>query len=338
MTELLGVIVILFAVNVLFVVVVIFLRIRSNYRARRLTQIESVWDPVIVGVVISDDQDVPPIPENEARHVLEIAGRFARRLRGPDREKVQKFAAPIVGLLEERLTSGSQDSRAAAVELLGLLAPNSYSASIVAALNDPSPRVSLVAARALLHPDTTNHTPAVLRQLHRYSTWSPSLVSSMLEQAGSGALPDLRRYLGDAKNATWARAVVAGALQRLSDPQSAAVAADALESDDPELAVACLRLIGTVGSSLQADAVRRLAQHPVFFVRSETAAVLGHIGDDSDIEAIASMAGSDVPWESIHAVRALLDLGQHSMLEGLSAGHGQGADSAREALQEVGMT
>jgi HEAT repeat protein len=338
MTGLVAVVGALLIVNVLFAVTVVLLRVRSNFRAKRFGRIESVWDPVIIGVVSGDDRPVPPIRESDVDHVLQISGRFARRLRGPDREKVQAFAAPIVGRLIGDLSARSAETRAAAVELLGVLALDTHDAFIVDALDDPSQRVSLVAARALLQPEGSEHMFAVLDQLHRYSTWSPSLIASMLAHAGTGALPELRDYLGDASRPTAARAVVAGALRLLHDPQGADIAAGLLDSGDPELVVASLRLIDTVGSSPHADAVRRLIDHDAFFVRSEVATVLGHIGDVSDVEAIARMATLGSPWVAIRSARALLDLGQLATLEDLSRGEGLAADSAREVLEEARAT
>ncbi len=337
MTGLLAVVGLLLVLNLLFAAGVVLLRIRSDYRARRFTRIENTWDPIVVGVVSGADQDVPSIPDAEAEHILQIAGRFARRLRGPDRDKVQAFAAPVVGLLHRDLTSRSPETRAAAVELLGVLALESYGDSIVNALGDPSPRVSLVAARALLQPESSRHVPAVLEQIHRYATWSPSLMSSMLAQAGTDAVVDLRLYLADTERPSQARAVVAGALRLLRDPLSAQVAADSLGSHDPELVVACLRLLETVGSSTQAEAVRGLVDHPAFFVRSEAVTVLGRIGDARDVETVAAMAEWDSPWVAIRSARALLDLGERSLLEELAAGSGLGADSAREVLQGAGL-
>jgi len=337
MTGLVTAVVFLLAVNMFFAVTVIFLRARNNLRARRFREIEAVWDPVLIGVVSGNGRDVPPIPDHDAKHVLEISGRFARRLRGPDLERVQAFAAPIVGLLDDDLAARSPETRAAAVELLGVLALDSHVTSIAAALDDPSSRVSLVAARALLHPESSEYMSSVLRHLHRYAEWSPSLMSSMLAQAGQAVLPELRHFLGDPAQPAQARAVVAGALQILRDPQSATIATYALWSHDPELVVACLRLIETVGSSPQADPVRSLVTHPAFFVRSEAATVLGRIGDSSDIETILLMTESDSPWVAIRSARALLDLGQRDILETLSAGHGLGAQSAREALDEAGL-
>ncbi len=334
MTGLVAVVAALLAVNVGSAIVVILLRIRNNLRAGRFGRIEAHWEPVIIGIISGSDEPVPPVPDEEVRHVLVIAGRFSRRVRGPDREKVQEFAAPLVAALLPDLGARSPEKRASAVELLSVLALDEHANRIVSALDDPSPRVSLVAARALSHPNHPQHTAAVLNRLHRYSNWSSSLISSMLAQVGTGALEDLRNYFQDETRPTQARAVVAGALRLLRDPRGAEIAAEALDSDDLELVVACLRLIDGVGSAKQADAVRGLISHPVFFVRSEAVTALSHVGAPSDVDAIERTIHEDSPWVAIRAARALLTLGQRRTLEDLSLGEGLAANSAREVLRE----
>lgn len=334
MMTLLTVVAALLAVNVMSAFVVIILRIRSNKRAKRFGAIEARWEPVIIGIISGSDEPVPPVPDQEVHHVLEIAGRFARRLRGEDRDRVQQFTGPLVRVLLPDLADRSAEKRAAIVELLSVLALDEYGTQIVVALDDPSSRVSLVAARALSQPEHPQYVTAVLNRLHRYSAWAPALMSSMLAHAGAGALDGLRGYLEDETRPTAARAVVAGALRLLRDPQAAGIAARMLVSDDPELVVACLRLIDAVGSEQQADAVRSVIDHPAFFVRSEAVTALGHIGATSDVGAIERTIHHDSPWVAIRAARALWALGQHRLLEDLSVGEGLAADAAREVLYE----
>ncbi len=334
MISLLGVIVGLLAVNLAFAVIVVLLRVRSNVRAKRYERIEARWEPVVVGVVSGRGDPVPVVPEDEMGHVIEIAARFARRLKGDDLDSVRRFIAPYVGALNEDLHSSSPEVRGAAVETISVLAPDTYTDAIITALDDPSPRVSLVAARALLHPGHRDHTPTVLDRLHRYSEWSSSLMSSMLAQVGTGALIHLRAYLADPTRGTHERAVVAGALRLLRDPVAADIAASALGDDDPELVVACLRLINAVGSREQAGAVRPLVDHPVFYVRAEAVTTLSVIGDASDVEAITRNIYHESPWVATRAARALLVLGQRRLLVSLSMGEGLAAASAREALFE----
>ncbi len=334
MIGLLGFIAALLVVNAVFAGMVLLLRIRSNARAKRYDEIERRWEPVIVGIVSATSDPIPAVPDDQVPHVLEIAARFARRLKGQELESVRRFSTPYVGSLLEDLSDPSPEKRGAAVDKISVLALDSHAERIVAALDDPSPRVSLVAARALSHPNRLECTAAVLDQLHRYARWSPSLISTMLAQVGTGALVDLQAYLGDATRPSHERAVVAGALRLLRDPHSAQIAGGALGSEDPELIVACLRLIDAVGSKEQADAVRPLVNHPAFFVRSEAVAVLSHIGDATDIEAITRNIYHDSPWVTISAARALLDLGQRQLLMSLAMGEGLAAESAREVLYE----
>ncbi|MCL1598418.1 MAG: hypothetical protein M3094_04495 [Actinomycetia bacterium] len=334
MISLLGFVGALLVINVIFAGMVLLLRVRSNGRAKRYDRIEGRWEPVIVGIVGGSGEPVPDVPDDEVRHVLEIAARFARRLKGHELESVRRFSSPYVDRLLEDLRDPSPEKRGAAVDKISVLALDSHAEYIVSALDDPSSRVSLVAARALSHPNRLECTVAVLDRLHRYAHWSPSLISTMLAQVGPGALNHLRAYLGDESRPSHERAVVAGSLRLLRDPHSAHIAANALESEDAELVVACLRLIDAVGSKEQAQAVRPLVDHPAFFVRSEAVSVLSHIGDATDVEAITRNIYHDSPWVTIRAARALLELGQRQLLMSLAMGDGLAAESAREVLYE----
>jgi len=321
------------ALNIVFAATVILLRVRSNHRSVRFGRIEATWESVIVGVIGGDSLTAFQVPEDEADHVIEICGRFARRLRGPDRQRVQEFAAPLLDRLLPGLEASSPETRGATVELLGVLGPDSHGDLFVLALSDPSPRVSLVAARALLTPDNSKYLPDVLLHLHRYVGVSRSLMSSMLAHVGVDALDVLRGHVSDDSRPTDERAAVAGALRLLRDLESAEIAADGLGSDDPELVVALLRLVGSVGSSEQAAKVRPLLQHSEFFIRAEAATVIGRIGSSQDVSVIISMTEDDSPWVAIRSARALLDLGERSVLEGLAATQGLASKSAREVLQ-----
>lgn len=331
MTDVLLVVAALMVMNVAFAGIVVALRIRNNVRARRFGRVEERWEPVILRA-IGGEYDAAVVPARDVRHVLEIAGRFARRLRGPDRERVQDFCGPLIDHLLPSLSARSPETRASAVELVGVLALNSQGEKIIAALGDRETRVSLVAAQALCQPGFSQHTDAVLDHLHRYSNRSPSLTSTMLARFGPEALEDLRRYLGDESRPTGARAVVATALRHLRDPRGAEIAAQALTSDSPDLVVSCLRLIGEVGGMAQAGRVRAVLSHPAFFVRAEAVTALSHFGDSSDVAPIARMVHDDSAWVAIRSARALLEMGQQALLEELSNGGDLAASSAREAL------
>ncbi len=75
---------------------------------------------------------------------------------------IQRFASPYVDALLEDFRYPSAETRGVAVEKMSVLALDSHAEHIVGALDDPSSRVSLVAARALSHPNRLECTANVL--------------------------------------------------------------------------------------------------------------------------------------------------------------------------------
>ena len=337
MTGLLTILIGLFLLNTAFAVVILLIRAKNSLKAKRLGRIEAKWEPVLIDVINGDDPPPPDIPASsgEARHVLEIAARLARRLRGPDRQRVIAYVQPIVRARRHELVSRSAGKRAAAVELYSVLAFDEHKAYFAEALDDRSGHVSIVAARSLCRPDQDEYFTDVLRHLPRYTTWSQGLLAQMLASVGPSAMPHLRTYLASPANPPAARATAAAALRILRDPESVRIAEEALDHQDPELVVSCLRLIRAVGSSSSAPAVRPLLGHKAFFVRSEAATVLGNIGSREDVELIIDQIDTDSPWIAIRSARAILALSDADTLDALASEEGLVGAAAREILQEV---
>ena len=337
MTGLLTVIVGLFLLNTAFAAVILLIRAKNSLKARRLGRIEAKWEPVLIDVINGDDPPAPDLAQSsrEAQHVLEIAARLARRLRGPDRQRVIAYVRPIIRARRHELVSRSAGKRAAAVELYSVLAFDDHKAYFAEALDDRSGHVSIVAARSLCRPDQDEYFTDVLRHLPRYTTWSQGLLAQMLASVGPSAMPHLRTYLGATTNPPAARATAAAALRILRDPESVRIAEMSLEHEDPELVVSCLRLIRAVGSSSSAPAVRPLLSHDAFFVRSEAATVLGNIGSEEDVALIIDQIDTDSPWIAIRSARAVLALSDADTLEDLASKDGLVGAAAREVLQEA---
>jgi len=104
-------------INVTFAAVVVLLRIRNVRRAARLDDRRPRWYPRIIEV-ISDDSDTQGLSElvapNEQRDVVEISWDVARRLRGSDRSRVQRFAAPLLDVTMPDLEARRPETRAVA--------------------------------------------------------------------------------------------------------------------------------------------------------------------------------------------------------------------------------
>jgi len=322
-------------INLTFAAVVVLLRIRNVRRVARIAERRRRWYPRVIGL-ISDDSDTQGLSElvapSEQEDVVEICWDVARRLRGSDRSRIQRFAAPLLDVTTPDLEARRPETRARALQIVSCLGGRVYEPAIVGFLDDPSPLVSVVAARALCQPNRAEWIREVLDRLVRYEAWSPALTASMLATVGTGAAPDMRQYLGDRRRPAFARAAVARSLTLLKDVESAEVAAAQMTSGDPELITACLHLLAAIGSEAQADAVRPLIDDDRFFVRAAAISVLGKLGAPEDAQTIVAAIEPDSPWIAIRASHALADLHASNELAALVEAGGLPAEAAIETL------
>jgi len=337
MSAVLAAIGLFFALNLVFVGVVVLLRVHHVLAARREGRLVGVWWPRLIGVVSgAEDPDElrALVPAEDVRAVLDMAADFAVRLRGPDREQIEAFAEPLLDVLVDDLRARSPETRAAAVRQIGLLGGDRRAMTLILALDDPSPRVSLVAARALARPGRPHRAEPILDHLGRYGAWHPGLLASMLAAMGPEAAPAFRAALADEFRSRETRAIAARALLLLRDPAAADVAASVANEDDADLVVACLRLLAVVGRSSHADAVVPLLWAPEFFIRAEAARVLGILGDRTAIPILEGMVDDPSPWVVVHVTGALQALGEREFLDRLAVSEGLAGVAAREALHE----
>ena len=326
---------VLVAVNLTFALLVVLLRIHNVRRAAKLEERRKLWYPRIIGL-ISDGS--PPetltarVEPQERSDVVEIAWDISRRLRGADRSRVQRFAAPLLETLAPDFKSRRPETRARALQVATCLGGEQYEGMMVKFLDDPSPLVSLVAARALSQPGHADHIGEVLDRLDRYQGWSQALTSSMLAQVGIDAAPMLRNHLSDGGRPGHTRAAVARSLELLKDLEAADVAADQLGDPDAELIAACLRLLSVVGSESQAEAVRPLVVDDRFFIRAAAMSALGRLGSPQDAKLIVDALDPDSAWIAIRATQALADLHASAELAVLVTEGGLPAEAALETL------
>jgi hypothetical protein len=71
-----------------------------------------------------------------------------------------------------------------------------YASTVVAALDDPSPLVAMVAARSLAQEESTEYAHAVLKRLHRFGGWNRRFLASMLASMGPRVADTLREGCG----------------------------------------------------------------------------------------------------------------------------------------------
>lgn len=292
-------------------VTALLLRVNNDRKARRWAALEVRWSATaleVLGGVAPASRLAGLVPPRDRKRFINFLLRFARRLVGPERNVIDDLAAPFLEVLLPQLSDRRPERRARAVQTLSTLGRRRYAKQLVSALDDPSPLVAMVAARALARRESPDFAMPILRRMHRFDTWRASFLSSMLASIGPAVAPALRQAFGDASFQPRVRAVAGDALRELNDYQSADLAATVLDAEtDRELVVAALGLVAHIGQAKHVAPARRHAQSPEPIVRARAIQVLGQVGSASDYPTLVAALEDPSPWVALRAAEALRD-------------------------------
>ncbi|MCH7858880.1 MAG: HEAT repeat domain-containing protein [Candidatus Marinimicrobia bacterium] len=329
---------ILFVFVIIFAVFTLYLRLRNMRTAERWQRMEAKWEPQILDLLtgVQSIEDVQKrVGKQESLYFLDFLQRFAQRLRGAEATVLKQLAAAYLPVLAERAKDADPPRRARAIRTLSILGLEPYGETVRAALDDPSPWVAMIAARALAGMDHPEYAEAILDRFHRFEDWSQNLLVSMLSSMGPGVTPALRRTLGDRDEVPRVRAVAADALRDLNDLAVGDQAAGVLETEtERDLLAATLRLLGVVGRPDHLEPVRRLCRSDDFVVRASAFGALGRLGGNEDWSLLRSGIDDDSPWVALQAARGLTEAGGEEILEELIAAGRSRSILAREILAE----
>ena len=285
------------------------LRIRNDRKAARWRGLERLWETKTLEVVT---ETAPPqaawalvAPKDQLRFITFLL-RFARRLTGTERKRVDDLASPYLDRLLPQLKARQPERRARAIQTLATLGQRRYHAQIERSLADSSPLVSMVAARSLARRESPDFAVSILDHLHRFGHWRPSFLASMLASVGPAVAPALRKALGNPALDPKVRGVAADALRELNDYPSGDVAAEVLATTaDRDLLIGTLGLLAQIGRTEHLPAVRRhwAAAEPI--VRARVASVLGRIGSADDLAKLTAAFDDPSPWVALRAAEAL---------------------------------
>lgn len=332
------VIVVLFAATVALSLYAIVMRSVHLARAKEAADLAERWrDPVLSAV--GDPSLVPSVQalvsEDQAIEFLTFVIEYARRVRGEERQVLCTLAEPFLPRMAERVTSRRVEIRAWAVQTLGTLGLPRYADEVVAALDDPSPLVAMVAARALAREETPQYAEAVLVRLHRFSGWNRLFLASMLAAIGPEISGALRKGLDDPDVPSRTRAVMAEALRLQGDFLAGDVAARVVRgADERELLASALRLLAVVGRPEHAEIVRPYCGSDDVIVRAQALKALGALGDDDDVPVLVDAMDDPHPWPALYAARGAREAGGPETLAGLIASGHPSATLAKQVLAE----
>jgi HEAT repeat protein len=333
----------LFVVTLLFSAYAVVLRWVTERRDARRRAMAERWQPALLDVLAHPEnvQDVRRlVEENRRMHFVGFVLQFARRMRGDEVDILREVVRPYMGLIAERLESDRVEVRARAVQTLGTLGLPEHEDAVIGALDDRSPLVAMVAARALTKEENALYAPAVLAKVHRFSDWNRPYLASMLAAMGPELSEGLRRGLADEGAEPWTRSVMAEALRLQKDFRAGDVAAQvAATTADKDLLVDLLRLLSEVGRPEHLRVIRPHVQSHDEAVRALALKALGRLGGPDDVPMLLEALDDEFTWAALYAARGVRESGGRHLLQvEASSANDRRARLAAQVLAEESAT
>ncbi len=335
-----GAALVLMVLAMLFAVGAAALRWKNERTSRRLSELEAEWEPALLQA-LADPKQTDRLHElvrpSDRLPFVRFVLRYVGRVRGDQRGLLRSLVQPYLPDVETDARSGSIEERALAIQTMGTLGLPQYASAVLEGLDDSSPLVAMVAARALARKDRAGFAVPVLDRLHRFSSWSRGYLSAMLAQIGPEAAPHLRTTLESRGQPDWVRVVAADALRRLNDFEAADSAASVLhDAGDRDLNAACLRLLARTGDTRHVETARVMAQSSDPIVKSAAIQAVGQLGGPGDTELLFKGLGHASPWVALQSARAIGRALGSERLRSLADSTHPRAGLARQVLREPG--
>lgn len=298
--------------SLLLLILVFLLRVRVLIRQRRQRFYEAQWQPLLAECVFAVPAQLPQVSRNMRYHFLRVWNFHHESLVGASRANLKALARAmhLEEIARELMYTGNLRERMIAVMTLGHLGDRTQWHELRALVSDPSPVLSLLAARALLDIDASSILAWLVTVMAARDDWPMSRVVTMLKEVGPEvATQPLISAVEATASSKGAEAQVARLLRMMEVAHTERVLPVAgkivRQVKSPELIAAALRL---VQDPRDLDIVRAYAAHEAWFVRVSAIRVLGRIGDVSDRRLLTGMLSDPQWWVRYRAARALLAL------------------------------
>ncbi len=283
-------------------------RARNRRRRETRARLERKWRPLLAACIDPDGPlDLATPPADEYLVLLSVWADYHELLSGEGADDLNAAAEALgiprfaVALLRSR----SPRRRAIGLITLGHLADRAHLAQVLPALADPSARVSLAAARAVVQIDPAAGLPEVLAWAGRREDWPTARLGQLLRDVPRDlACRVLREATADARGE---HVLDLLKLSRALGCTTDWPAIEAIMEHHPtaEVLVECLRLLDDPRGLAR---VRAAAGHAAWPVRAQAAAALGRIGEREDVDRLRALLGDREWWVRLRAADALVAL------------------------------
>lgn len=298
--------------SLLMLVAVFILRVRLLIRQHRERFYEAQWQPLLAECVLSVPKQLPQVPRNMRYRFLRLWNFHYESLVGGTRSNLEALAGAmrLENVARTLMDTGNFRERMIAVMTLGHLRDRTQWHELRALVADPSPILSLLAARALLDIDASATLVWLVTVMAAREDWPLSRVVTILKEVGPDMVTTplitatdaaVRTEGGGHQVARLLRMMEVAHTERVA-PVARRIARDV---QDPELIAAALRL---VQDPRDLDIVRVHAGHEAWYVRASAMRVLGRIGGAADQPLLIDKLGDGHWWVRYRAARALLAL------------------------------
>lgn len=333
LTVYMGVLVIIACV---LVVVTLRLHHKNQKTARRWAEMESRWQPLIMQALNGEawpEQIQSHVRPDENFYFIDYLTRYAEKLSGDSRKRAAELATPYLPKLLSRTKKGDAEQRARAILTLSILAPEGHQERMVDALNDESPLVATMAARALADHGSIEYLEPILDKMERFRSWSQNYLVSMLVSLGKAQPEKLREALVLSHQPNWVKTVILKALTEINDWNTLPLAVQFLQEDaHREVQAASLQFLSRIGHDGLLDLIRKKCRHADFVIRLNAVKALANLGTAEDRELMLQLVYDPSQWIAYQAAQALKSAQDFEDLLQLALSDHPRAELAKEVL------
>lgn len=301
--------VVLICIAIALVLMTLRLHRKNQQTAKKWTEMEQRWQPLLMRAIGGEawpEEVQKNIYPGEGFYFIDYLMRHAEKLSGESRKQATRLAAPYLPQLIKRIKKGDAEQRARAILTLSILAPEDHQSRMVEALEDPSPLVATMAARALAENGAIEYLKPILEKMPRFRSWSQNYLVSMLVSLGKAQPEQLREALVLSHQPNWVKTVIIKALTEINDWNTLPLAVQFLQEDaHREVQAASLQFLARIGHNGLLDLIRKKCHHEDFVIRLNAVKALANLGSEKDRELMLQLLHDPSQWIAYQAALAL---------------------------------
>lgn len=269
------------------------------------------WRDVFASAALDENAaesiELPPVRRSDHTDLLEEWNRARSIVDGAAADNLIVLANRVgIGkLAEELFQQRSVQSKIMAVQTFGHLRQADFFEPIQALLDHPNTALSITAATSLIEIDARRGIELVMPKIHVRRDWPRNRVSILLREAGSDLVSEpMYRAIRSASNEDRTYLLQFARLME-SEVRDALVEELIRESNDAGLVTSALKLVSGYRG---VPRIAALTQHDAWFVRMQSAKVLGRVGQREHLGILESMLDDPEWWVRYRAAQSIVSL------------------------------